>query len=50
MKRLWLIYLFFSVSAFADSPITSTDIYKSYLDISAVNNAKESGTWLTFCS
>ena len=43
MKRLWLIYLFFTVSAFADSPITSTDIYKSYLDISAVNNAKESG-------
>ncbi len=43
MQRLWLIYLFFTVSAFADSPITSTDIYKSYLDISAVNNAKESG-------
>ena len=41
-----IVAMFFSmnpINAFADSPVTSTDFYKAYIDIDMVKTAKEKG-------
>ncbi|WP_258049850.1 hypothetical protein [Clostridium weizhouense] len=41
-----IVAMFFSmnpITAFADSPVTSTDFYKAYIDIDMVKTAKEKG-------
>ena len=49
MKKLFLILIFtFTInSVFADSPLTSTDFYKAYMDIPLVNKTAKSNGVLT---
>jgi hypothetical protein len=49
MKKLFLILIFNLTinSVFADSPLTSTDFYKAYMDIPLVNKTSKSNGVLT---
>ena len=39
MKKILILILLFSQYTFADSPLTSTDFYKSYIDVPLVQDA-----------
>lgn len=42
MKKLFILIILISQYAFADSPITSTDFYKAYMDVPLVQEALNS--------
>ncbi len=39
MKKLLILIILISQYTFADSPLTSTDFYKSYIDVTLVQDA-----------
>ena len=39
MKKLFILILLISQYTFADSPLTSTDFYKAYIDVPLVQDA-----------
>ena len=42
MKKLFILILLISQYTFADSPLTSTDFYKAYMDVPLVQEALNS--------
>ena len=47
MKKLFILMILISQYIFADSPLTSTDFYKAYMDIPLVNKTAKSNGVLT---
>ncbi len=47
MKKLLILILFISQNTFADSPLTSTDFYKAYMDVPLVQEALNSKSKIT---
>lgn len=47
MKKLFILMILISQYTFADSPLTSTDFYKAYMDIPLVNKTAKSNGVLT---
>lgn len=47
MKKLFILMILISQYTFADSPLTSTDFYKAYMDIPLINKTGKSNGVLT---